>query len=98
MFSLRFRKVLVISLIAAVFMMANAWLVVDWLSEKGLIEWADWFKSNFLTGTALTVIAAMLILYVSPAGTNRSILDRCPVCGSRIIGRKNYCPDCGSKL
>lgn len=98
MFPLSVRKAVIIALIAAVFLMANAWVVVSWLSDQGLIEWAGWFKSHFLTGTAITVIAAMLILYISPKASVRSFVSKCPVCDARVIGSKNYCPDCGSKL
>ena len=98
MFSLGIRKTFVITAIAAVFLLANAWMLVSWLGDHGIIEWAGWFKSRFLTGTAITVVAAMLILYVKPRASVKSFISQCPVCDSKIFGRKNYCPDCGSKL
>ena len=98
MFSLGIRKTFIITAFAAVILLANAWMVVSWLGDHGVIEWAGWFKSRFLTGTAITVVAVMLILYVKPRTAVKSFIGRCPVCEAKIFGKKNYCPDCGSKL
>ena len=94
------RKVIVISLIGLVFLAGNILLVANWLAEKGVEEKANWIRHEFLTGTAIAVIIALLILLVNPGKRSRSLglLRRCPVCDHRVIGRANYCGDCGSKV
>lgn len=98
MLSLGVRKMVLIIAIAAVFTAANAWIVVSWLNDRGVIQWAGGFCDKFLTGTAITVIAAMLFLYVVPGSKAAGLISRCGVCGSKVFGRKNYCCDCGSRL
>ena len=44
----------------------NVLLIANWLAEKGIPEKASWLRENFITGTAITVIIALLILLVSP--------------------------------
>ena len=98
MFSLGLRKIILVALIAVIFIVANAWIVVNWLYDRGVIQWADGFCEKFLTGTAITVIAAMLFLSVTPRSSASRLVSRCGVCDAAILGKKNYCPDCGSKL
>ena len=64
--SLTIRKILVIGLIGAIFLAGNVLLIANWLDEKGVPEKANWIRDNFLTGTAITVIIALLILLVTP--------------------------------
>lgn len=100
--TLGIRKIVVLSLIGIVFLMANILVVANWLAEKGLMEKANWLREEFLTGTAIAVIVALLILLVNPKQTNMSkaigFARRCPVCGHRLTGRGNYCSECGSKV
>jgi len=99
--SLTIRKIIVILLIEIIFFAANVLLVVNWLIEKGVDEKANWIRQEFLTGTTIAVILALLILLVSPkASSGRAVgfLRRCPVCDKRIIGNPNYCGECGSKI
>ena len=99
--SLGIRKLVVLILVAAIFLLANAWLVVNWLQEKGLVEWAGHVKSQYLTGTAITIILVLLILLVKPgkeAVSRVGLLRRCPVCDHVLMGRGVYCSDCGSKV
>lgn len=96
--SLGIRKIIVISLIGLVFLTANILLVANWLNEKGVPEKANWLRENFLTGTAITVIIALLILLVNPARGKLGFGHRCPVCDKRLMGNLNYCGDCGSKV
>lgn len=60
------RKLFVMLLIGVVFLMANIWCVAHWLDRRGMVELAKTIRENYLTGTAITVIVAMLILLVSP--------------------------------
>ena len=95
--SLGIRKIIVIGLIGAIFLAGNVLLIANWLSEKGVPEKANWLRENFLTGTAITVIVALLILLVSPGKGRIGIGRSCPVCDKRLLGNPNYCADCGSK-
>ena len=73
-------------------------LLPNWLSEKGVIAWAQTIRTEFLTGTALTIIAVLLILLVSPRAKTGGLVRRCPVCDHRLIGKVNYCGECGGKV
>ena len=98
--SLGIRKIIIIGLIGTIFLAGNVLLIANWLSEKGVPEKANWLRENFLTGTAIAVIVALLILLVNPKSNGRSIgfIRRCPVCDHRVNGTANYCSDCGSKV
>jgi len=95
------RKVVVLGLVAAVFLVANALVVADWLNEKGIIDFAAGIRRDFLTGTAITIIVALLILLVRPrseGGTAARWFGRCPVCDHRLLGGAAYCSECGSRV
>jgi len=99
--SLGIRKIVVILLIGLILLAGNILLVANWLAEKGVAEKASWIRENFLTGTAVTIILVLLILLVSPRNGSSKVfglLRSCPVCDHRLIGRANYCGDCGSKV
>lgn len=98
MLTLGIRKIVVIGLIGLLLLTGNILLVANWLQAKGVVSWAGEFKEEYLTGTALTIIVVLLILLTSPRSKGSVLGYRCPVCNHRIIARKNYCPDCGSKL
>ena len=89
MFGLGVRKLLVLSLVGGIFLLANVMLVAHWLNETGVIDWAGRARQDFLTGTAITVIIALLILLVKPRteGSRAGLIRRCPVCDHRILGR-----------
>ena len=92
------RKILIIGLIGAIFVAGNIALIANWLTEKGVPEKANWIRENFLTGTAITVIIALLILLVSPSRSGIGIGRSCPVCDKRLFGNPQYCSQCGSKV
>lgn len=97
--SLTIRKIIVLGLIGMIFLMANILVVANWLAEKGLAEKANWLREEFLTGTAIAVIIALLVLLVNPKGSRAiGFVRRCPVCDKRLIGNVNYCSECGSKV
>lgn len=99
--TLTIRKIIVLGLIGMIFLMANILVVANWLAEKELAEKANWLREEFLTGTAIAVVIALLILLVNPKSTgSRAIgfIRRCPVCDKRLIGNVNYCGECGSKV
>jgi len=98
--SLTIRKMIVLGLIGIIFLMANILVVANWIAETGIADKAVWVRKEFLTGTAIAVILALLILLVSPKVSGRAVgfTRRCPVCDKRLIGYVNYCSECGSKV
>jgi hypothetical protein len=96
--TLGIRKLIVLSLVAGLFLMANFVLVANWLQDKGVIDWARYVHKEYLTGTAITIIVVLLILLVVPRGQGRGLLRRCNVCDHAVLGRGGYCGECGSKV
>ncbi len=97
--TLRIRKLIVIGIIGIVFMAGNIIVIANWLVAKGIPEKANWIRDNFLNGTAITIIIALLILLVNPGRTDSNIgQHRCPVCDKKISGNSNYCGECGCKV
>lgn len=99
--SLGIRKLVVLVLVGAIFLLANVWMVVNWLEKVGAVEFAKYVKSEYLTGIAITIILVLLILLVKPgreAVTNAGIIRRCPVCDHVLLSKGSYCSDCGSKV
>lgn len=97
MLSFGIRKLVVIGLVGGIFLLGNIWMVVSWLEEKGVIDWAGGVRKEYLTGTAITIITALLILLIAPRGRDARSLRRCPVCDRVLLSRGKYCSDCGSK-
>jgi hypothetical protein len=100
--TLGLRKIILLGLIGCIFLMANVVVVANWLANSGVSQFAQTIKNNYLTGTAVAIIVALLILLVAPKKTSgskiMSFVRRCPVCDHRLIGSANYCSDCGSKV
>ena len=97
--SLTSRKTIVVSLIAGVFLAGNILVIAQWLADKGVPETANLIRHEFLTGTAIAVILALLILIVGPEQSSRAVTFRsCPVCDKRLNGNQNYCGECGSRV
>jgi hypothetical protein len=98
--TLGLRKIILLGLIGMIFLMGNIVLIANWLSETGLPEFADHIRSNYLTGTAITIIVALLILLTGSKTRDKvfSLSRRCPVCDKRLMGNPNYCPDCGNSF
>jgi hypothetical protein len=99
MMSLTIRKIIVLGLIGVTFLTANILIVANWIAETGIAEKAGWVRKEFLTGTAIAVVVALLILLVNPKSSRAvGFVRRCPVCDKRLIGNPNYCGECGSKV
>jgi hypothetical protein len=99
--SLGVRKLSVIGLVVVVFILANALLLAHWFDQVGAIAWANWLRQEFLTGTALTVIVALLVLLVPARQAVREGSGwsrRCPVCDGSISRQAKYCGECGSRV
>jgi len=96
--SLTIRKVVVLGLLGTILLLGNILFVANWLAEKGAVDWARNIRSEYLTGTAITIIAVLLVLLVSPRARSAGLLRRCPVCYRVLVGRGAYCSECGSKV
>lgn len=96
--TLGIRKLIVLVLVAALFLLANFMLVANWLADRGVIDWARYVHKEYLTGTAITIIVVLLILLVTPRGQGRRLIRRCPVCDHVLMTHHRYCGDCGSKV
>ena len=96
--SLTIRKIIVLGLIGSILLLANILLVANWLAERGVVDWARGVRSEYLTGTAVTIIAVLLILLVTPKTGARGLIRRCPVCDRVLLSHGSYCSECGSKV
>lgn len=98
--SLTIRKIIVLGLIGIIFLTANILVVANWIAETGIADKAGWLRKEFLTGTAIAMILALLILLVNPKVSSRAVsfTRRCLVCDKRLIGNPSYCSECGSKV
>ena len=76
---------------------ANLGVFVSWLETLGVLAWARRVCDQYVTGTSITVIAALLILL--PSGTVIAICaQRCRVCEALLLRRGKYCSECGSRV
>jgi len=96
--SLTLRKVIVLGLIGSILLLGNILLVANWLAERGVVDWVRNVRAEYLTGTAVTIVVVLLVLLVSPKGSARGLVRRCPVCDHVLMGRGKYCGECGSKV
>lgn len=98
---LRIRKLIVVSVIAAVILLANVWVIAGWLDDVGLVAWARNLRSEYLTGSALAVIVVLLVL-IPAAGVRTGYwlgtVSRCPVCDEGLRSGAKYCAACGSRV
>ena len=96
--TLGIRKLLVVGMVGIVFLTANFLLVASWLQDKGIIDWAQGIRREYLTGTAITIIVALLVLLAERRYNPRWLTRRCPVCDERVTRSGTYCSECGSRL
>ena len=99
--TLGIRKLAVLVLVGAIFLLANIWLVVNWLEKAGAVDFTKHVHKEYVTGTAITIIVVLLILLVKPgreASGRFGLLRRCPVCDHRLLSRGQYCGECGSRV
>ena len=95
------RKVLVISALLAVVVLANFGDLARWLDRAGVIEWAQGLRHEYLTGTAITIIVALLVLIVPQSRifvVGHRERSRCRVCDGVLDRPGRYCPTCGSRI
>lgn len=99
--SLGVRKLIVVGVVLSIVLLANALTLADWLAGAGVISWAAGIRHEYFTGTAITVIAALLILLTGPRRIAAGCSDwmrRCPVCERILVRKGRYCPGCGSRV
>lgn len=94
--SLTIRKAIVLGSIGSILLLGNILFVANWLAEKGIVDWARSIRSEYLTGTTVTIIVVLLILLVSPKAG--ALVRRCPVCDHILLSRGKYCGECGSRV
>ena len=95
--TLAVRKRLVASGVLLLIGIANLGMFVSWLETLGLLAWARRARDQYITGSAVTVIVALLILL--PSGTVIAICARrCRVCDALLFRRGKYCSECGSRV
>jgi hypothetical protein len=95
------RKLFLGSLIVSIFLLANALTIAGVCDRLGVVALAQWLRDNFVTGTAVTVIIALLILLPTQVAWRPpwSIQPpRCPVCDEALRRVGRYCPACGSRV
>ena len=91
------RKRLVASRVLLPIGFANLGMFVSWLETLGVLAWARRVCDQYITGTGVTVIAALLILL--PSGTVIAICaQRCRVCDALLLRRGKFCSECGSRV
>lgn len=99
--TIKLRRLVVIAPIAAILLLANFLSLGEWLHRAGVIGWARSIHAEYITGTAITVIAALLILLPSMAESVRRTCarrPRCPVCDEGLRPGGRYCAACGSRI
>ncbi len=77
--------------------LANVRTIVTWLQHWGVLPLAEHVRSEYLTGTAITVIVALLILLPSRV-VWAVLVRRCRVCDAVVLRRGRYCQACGSRV
>ena len=98
--TLRTSKLIVVSLIASVTVLASALTIASWLADAGAVGWARYVRSEYLTGATITVIVALLFLLGSPPEIRSTLVtaDRCRVCDEARVQQGRYCAACGSRV
>jgi hypothetical protein len=95
--TLTMRKAVVVGSVIVVLLLANAVAIADWLARLGLVGLAQGLRQEYVTGTAITIIVVMMVLFVRPAGIGPAAVRRCPVCDRELRRPGKYCPECGSR-
>ena len=62
MMTIKMQRLFVVVPVASLLLLANFLAVGQWLDRTGVIRWARSINTEYITGTAITVIAALLIL------------------------------------
>ncbi len=99
--TIKMRKLIVIVPVASILLLAHLLALSEWLDRAGVVGWARSIRTEYVTGTGIAVIAAMLILLPPmPRRVLRTYapIARCPVCDESLRPAGRYCPACGSRV
>ena len=98
--SLRAKKIVVLTVLATLILLANFWALAGWLDGLGVIAYAQHLRSEYTTGTAITVILVLVFLLggAGTIGTYARLIRRCPVCDHTVLRPGRYCGACGSRV
>ena len=98
--SLRAKKIVVLTVLATVILLANFWALAGWLDGLGVIACTQHLRSEYATGTAITVILALVFLLggAGAISTWGRFIRRCPVCDHTLLRPGKYCGACGSRI
>lgn len=91
------RKLLVIGAVVLVLLLANVGTIVSVLKDLGMLPLAEHIRAEYLTGTAIAVIVALLILLPGRA-VWAICVRRCPVCDAAMVRKGRYCAACGARV
>jgi len=92
-------KIIILATVAGILTIAGLPAITAMLYRLEVIPIAQLIRTEYLTGTTLAVILALLILLPSTYGLSVARrVDRCPVCEHRLRLRGRYCPACGSRV
>ncbi len=92
------RKLVLLLVMIAIVVLANALAIAAWLNDVHLVQAARHVRQEYLTGTAIAVVLAMLILLKEPIGNAARWIRRCSVCHRLLVGPAKYCPRCGNRV
>ncbi len=99
--TIKTRKLVIVVPVAVILLLANFLVLAEWLDGVGVIDWAQDVSAEYVTGTAIAVIAALLIM-LPPAPLGRGAVysraPSCPVCDEGLRPGGRYCPACGSRV
>lgn len=87
--------------VASILLPANLLVLGAWLAYTGEIGWAGVINVTYFTGTAIALIATLLILSptAGPGGLPTvQWMATCPVCEHSLRPGGRYCPACGSRV
>ena len=99
--TIKMRRLTIVGPVASILLLANFLTLGEWLDSTGAIEWAQSINAKYITGTAITIIAAFLILMPSTPTNARTTCtphSRCQVCDEKLRPKGRYCPACGSRV
>jgi hypothetical protein len=94
------RKLAVLIVVVVVMVLAGLPALTTSLIRLGVVGLAAKLRAEYITGTTVAVIAALLILLPRQVVVGIqffTVARTCRVCGSRLERVAPYCPQCGSR-
>lgn len=93
------RKSIIVTTLVGVVIVADLPAITAELHKLGVIPIAQSIHAEYLTGTAVAVIVALLLLLPSThfIGVRKGVAQ-CPVCDCQLRHHGRHCPACGSRV